>query len=287
MRFPQHPRNSPALVRLAAQVQRCPALATVGLQMVIWSRTGPDWEATNHRLPWERLLVVLSGAYDIWLGDGFVTAPAGSLVWQHPDDRVWQRGAGTFCLLNGRSDGPIGRTIAQRPPAVVPADTAPLGTLVEACLVEAAHGADPAILGHLLAAIARMTVRCLGTQAIPADLAAAWEAVAADPAQNWSATRLARRLGIATETLRQHTLRHYGHSTRAHLAWLRLGHAADLLACDGLGVAEVARRCGYADTFAFSRAFRRRFGVPPSRWISPAAAANAPAVRPSPSRTRG
>jgi len=44
---------------------------------------------------------------------------------------------------------------------------------------------------------------------------------------------------------------------------LRMSRAASLLRRSNLGVAEVARACGYVDPFHFSRRFRRCFGVAP------------------------
>jgi AraC-like DNA-binding protein len=46
---------------------------------------------------------------------------------------------------------------------------------------------------------------------------------------------------------------------------LKLEWASHLLRNTGLNVTEVARRVGYADPFYFSRVFRRRYGVAPTR----------------------
>jgi AraC-like DNA-binding protein len=46
----------------------------------------------------------------------------------------------------------------------------------------------------------------------------------------------------------------------------RLQAARSYLTCEryaGAGVAEIAMRCGYADAAGFTRAYRKRFGVPP------------------------
>lgn len=47
---------------------------------------------------------------------------------------------------------------------------------------------------------------------------------------------------------------------------LRLGTAAELLRMGALSVAQIAERLGYSSPFHFSRAFRERFGAPPSRY---------------------
>lgn len=90
------------------------------------------------------------------------------------------------------------------------------------------------------------------------------EAGLGDPAL--SALSVARRLGISRSQLYA-LLAAAGAGFAAELRRRRLETAARLLSHTpsrpGL-VAEVALRCGYTDMAAFSRAFRRRFGHPPS-----------------------
>jgi AraC-like DNA-binding protein len=45
---------------------------------------------------------------------------------------------------------------------------------------------------------------------------------------------------------------------------LRLQKAAELLVRKGLSATEVAAQCGFADKSAFSKAFKKHFGMPPS-----------------------
>lgn len=50
----------------------------------------------------------------------------------------------------------------------------------------------------------------------------------------------------------------------------RIAHACELLAqprLAGLNMAEVGRRCGYADASHFGRDFQRVMGVTPQRWV--------------------
>ena len=49
------------------------------------------------------------------------------------------------------------------------------------------------------------------------------------------------------------------------LAW-RMEIAQQLLRCGGLSVAEIAERIGYGSTSAFSVAFTRHVGQPPSHY---------------------
>ena len=50
------------------------------------------------------------------------------------------------------------------------------------------------------------------------------------------------------------------------LSDLRLRRAQELLKNNELTINDIAQRCGYSDIAYFSRCFKNRFGVSPSRW---------------------
>jgi AraC-like DNA-binding protein len=82
---------------------------------------------------------------------------------------------------------------------------------------------------------------------------------------------LARAAGASPDHLRELFRARYGQRPHEFRDGLRLSRACDLLA-SGEAVKATAERCGYRDALYFSRAFRRRFGLPPSearrRWRS-------------------
>jgi transcriptional regulator GlxA family with amidase domain len=43
----------------------------------------------------------------------------------------------------------------------------------------------------------------------------------------------------------------------------RLSEAAQLLQSSGLNVSDIGERCGFESLYAFSRAFRKAYGIPP------------------------
>lgn len=57
-----------------------------------------------------------------------------------------------------------------------------------------------------------------------------------------------------------------GKSPQEYLLDFRLNKAAELLATKALKSGEVGRACGYTDQFNFSKMFKRKFGIPPSRY---------------------
>ena len=57
-----------------------------------------------------------------------------------------------------------------------------------------------------------------------------------------------------------------GRPPRQQLIWLRMRHAAALLAHGDAKVETVAARVGYQNPFVFSRTFKRVMGWPPSEY---------------------
>lgn len=82
-----------------------------------------------------------------------------------------------------------------------------------------------------------------------------------DPALNIAA--IAAAAGLSSAYLPELFRTQLGVSVRRYLLHLRVRRARELL-LDGVSVTEVAERCGFAGIHAFSRAFRRVAGVPPS-----------------------
>jgi AraC-like DNA-binding protein len=76
---------------------------------------------------------------------------------------------------------------------------------------------------------------------------------------------LARRVGLSEGHFRTRFRANVGTNPRSFVLDLRLHAARRLLAAGTMGVKEVAATVGYRDPLLFSRLYRRRWGVPPSR----------------------
>jgi len=84
-----------------------------------------------------------------------------------------------------------------------------------------------------------------------------------DITKRWTVESLARRVGLSRPVFAREFRRALGLSPMRYLSQRRMQAAAALLIGSDAALAEVARRVGYESEFAFNRAFKRHFQVPP------------------------
>jgi AraC family transcriptional regulator, alkane utilization regulator len=89
-----------------------------------------------------------------------------------------------------------------------------------------------------------------------------------DPARAWTVDALARQVGLSRSALAERFASLVGKSPIQYLTGWRLALAAQALRGEDTSILRVAERCGYESEAAFSRAFKREFGVAPSAWRS-------------------
>jgi AraC-like DNA-binding protein len=78
-----------------------------------------------------------------------------------------------------------------------------------------------------------------------------------------SIPQLASELGLAHDAFRRSFAKVHGQSPLQYRNQRRLELAVEMLQRTSLSISEIARRLGYADPFAFSKAFRSAIGVSP------------------------
>ncbi len=85
------------------------------------------------------------------------------------------------------------------------------------------------------------------------------------PGQNWSLDRLAREIGLSRSEFAERFTAFVGLPPMQYLARWRMEVATALLR-DQVNIASIAEVVGYGSEAAFSRAFKKIVGVPPSQW---------------------
>ncbi|WP_067713097.1 helix-turn-helix transcriptional regulator [Nocardia yamanashiensis] len=104
------------------------------------------------------------------------------------------------------------------------------------------------------------------TAALDPALAPVITAVHRDPARAWTIPELAALANMSRTSFAERFTRRLGSSPGAYLADRRLSRAAELLRSTDDPVAAIAHHVGYDSEAAFSRAFRRRYELPPLRF---------------------
>lgn len=87
-----------------------------------------------------------------------------------------------------------------------------------------------------------------------------------DPARKWTVAELAGRGNVSVSLLDERFRAVLGMPPIRYLTSWRMHLAQALLTGTDLGVATIARQVGYESEEAFSRAFKRKFTIPPSVW---------------------
>ncbi|CAJ95728.1 AraC-containing protein [Cupriavidus necator] len=88
----------------------------------------------------------------------------------------------------------------------------------------------------------------------------------ARPAYPWTVDELAGNVGLSRSALAQRFTDLLGQPPMQYLAHWRLRSAAAELRSGNRSISEVAGAVGYDSEAAFSRAFKREFGLPPASW---------------------
>jgi AraC-like DNA-binding protein len=88
----------------------------------------------------------------------------------------------------------------------------------------------------------------------------------AQPVRPWTVDELARKVGLSRSALAQRFTDLLGQPPMQYLARWRMQIAAQELLIGSKSLAAVAEQIGYESEAAFSRAFKREFGMPPAGW---------------------
>ena len=86
------------------------------------------------------------------------------------------------------------------------------------------------------------------------------------PAEPWTVERLGRQVGLSRSALAERFGEVMGEPIFAFLTRWRLKMAAEFLLTTTRAIASIAHDAGYESAGAFSAAFKRVFGKPPSVW---------------------
>jgi AraC-like DNA-binding protein len=87
-----------------------------------------------------------------------------------------------------------------------------------------------------------------------------------EPERRWTVSSLARRAGMSRPVFARRFGAEFGSSPLRYLTERRMEHAEELLRSSELPLAQIAERVGYLSEFAFNRAFKRHYLIPPGSY---------------------
>lgn len=90
-----------------------------------------------------------------------------------------------------------------------------------------------------------------------------WEEVNADPGADWRLPVLASRLHVSIRQFQRMMRDNYDMTAESMLIRIRMAHARELLTATDFTMAVIAERVGYQSVYAFSKAFKRFYDMPP------------------------
>ena len=185
------------------------------------------------------------------------------------------------CGFLGCDAGPFNPLLAALPKVIRVGNQqgGAIGAFVQFALAESQHPriGGECVLGRLSELMFVDVVRSY-LETLPADrtgwlaglrdpfVGRALTALHRDPAHDWTLESLAREVGLSRSALAERFVQFVGQPPMQYLGNWRMQLAASLLMSGTEGVAEIAGRVGYESEAAFSRAFKKNVGTPPSQW---------------------
>ena len=249
--------------------EACPALWSHRISMCGLSEARAPYRMERPQVTFSEMVVGLAGEGKVWVEGQWRTLVSGeaylSVAGQEQQFRASARGRWSFVWIHLKETAAL-TFIPAHAPRVVKSDGQPLAQAVDALHREVLGPNDPAVTMHLAALLALYARRIGGGAPGDERLWRAWRVVDAEPHRPWSLDMLAEIACISPEHLRRQCHRELGKSPMAHVTDLRMQRAAVTLRLASLKMEAIAARVGYGSLYAFSAAFKRWAGVPPSTY---------------------
>lgn len=242
----------------------CPALIPYGIQLAGTSEATLGFRFERVAPGFVQILACLGGEGEVLIenewrrcrrGQAYITPQGKPHTYRAIKRSVWK-------LIWIQYDE--AQVTIEEPPALKTVDAAMLETAFLGLYREQSTLAEHAVLSswsHLLDTTGR---RMLARQIHDPRLNDLWELIAGDLSRPWTLEEMADVANLSSEHLRRlcHATLH--RSPMRHLTYLRMRHAAELLALSDMKIEVIGRQVGYDNQFAFSTAFKREIGLSPS-----------------------
>lgn len=244
-----------------------PGLNACGIFLTGWSEARPGFTFIRPRFPMSQVLVCTGGHGQVWVdgkwmdcGEGmaYVTPCHIFHAYRALPDSIWTVYWVTYHIS----------IVEAKEPLLLPTDPKPLVSAIRHLYDEATGIADRQTLMHWSQLVHTGAQRIVRPVSYDPRLRRLWRTVQEKPQHPWDVTQLAAEVGISDEHLRRLCQKEVGCSPMDYVTQLRMQHAVALLATGAYPMTVIAERVGYSSPFAFSAAFKRVLGIPPSQYIA-------------------
>ena len=248
----------------------CPALARHDIRHCGVARMPAPFEIVRTNLGGSYFLACFGGEGRVmidgrWVpcrpGEAFLLPPRTPHAFRTPAGGRWD-----FCWVRYQEEAGHAPLAAAQTPVLARYDPRPVRHAVRGLFAEARGPATAATVTHWVELVHQYVLRFAQPAAMDARVWDLWAKVEADLARPWALADMARATHLGEKQFQRLCRRDLGRTPRQHLIWLRMRHAAELLADGEEKVSTVAGRVGYANPFVFSSTFKRVMGCSPSAY---------------------
>ncbi len=244
--------------------ESCLVLKQNGIHLAGISHATSEFQFVRHNWPHGQILVCFRGEGKVLVdgqwkscqaGQAYVTPPGVPHAYHATEH--WEVGWITYQKER------LGRSVSMiEKPMLVEVNPMPLEHVLRGLHQEISLLHEPVILEHWEELLCRTGERILDLWRT-SRLWRLWQRVQEDLSYPWKLEDLARIAGLHSEQLRRVCKHEMGLSPMQQVTRLRMQHAVSVISA-GYKVEYVAELVGYENPFAFSTAFRRHCGLPPS-----------------------
>ena len=250
--------------------ERCPIIRTFHIENLGHSEIRPPYRMVRVDPTYSHIVAcfggrgrtLIEGRWQTWQqGDVLLAPPHALYAFEADREEPWK----IAWLFYEQPPGTV-PVVASNQPVLVRANVASFVDVLQTFCREVGGEAERSVIQSLAALIDVYARRFAGSIAASERIWGLWNRVEADLARKWTNTELARHAGMSKEHLRRLCRRQYGRTPMAHVQHLRMLRACALLRMMPDKLDTISGMAGYSSMFAFSAAFKRWAGVPPSTY---------------------
>ncbi|GCF11366.1 AraC family transcriptional regulator [Dictyobacter arantiisoli] len=245
--------------------QLCSALSLYHIVLAGISYALPPFRFERLRPTMSQILVCAAGQGRVWIDGGWVDCTPGMAYVTPPgifhayhvmEDVPWQ-----LAWVNYEVEHAV---ITVERPTLLQVDPQELVLALNGLYSEGMGMAEEAVMQQWAQLIHVYARRMVGPKLSDVRLQRLWKQIDSNLAHPWNAEELAALVGLSSEQLRRLCQQQFGCSPMKQVTAMRMQRAMALFTSDSYSVDAVAQRVGYDNPFAFSTAFKRHVGMPPS-----------------------